>query len=562
MPRVYLKAVHKRLMTNDEAIHNPYDPQRPATKPEMFFGRDDIFTFIRQGLITGHRAQGMAIIGQQGMGKTSLLFQVSRHVEARYVTAYVDLSDVHFEEVGALFTHMADAARQALEDAGLSTYRLPPLPDDPNVDLWVWFSETYLDVTLSALRNNRRLLFLFDETSKLLDAIDRRDVPADFDQTLSQLLARDDRLDIIFAVDAEDESRLETFAPLNDQLLHKRLGLLDDLAAEALIRRPSASDYEVQATAVEGILAMTGGHPYLLQVMNALIWLRAMSRRQPSPITVNDVSAVVRQATEEADSILRFTWTSSTPNERLALTALTALTAANRGMPIRTEDARQWLLRESEHVLDETALASALRRLEYREVLRAPTKGTYTFTTGLQHQWLLQNADVQPAVETISPARPAPRRMAIPAVLLLVIAVGLALALGALVSNASKGSLPTATVPLDANILATQNAVNGTFIASPTRLEITASPAVSLGVAGTTATPLPTDTPTVTSSPTNTASSTPSSTPTPTNTPTATATATATNTPVPPTATFTATSEVTAPPFPTGQIRATSTLTP
>src|SRR5258706_5942553 len=108
-------------MTNDEAIHNPYDPQHPATKPEMFFGRDDIFTFIRQGLITGHRAQGMAIIGQQGMGKTSLLFQVSRHVVARYVTAYVDLSDVHFEVVGALYTHMADAAWLALGVAGLRT---------------------------------------------------------------------------------------------------------------------------------------------------------------------------------------------------------------------------------------------------------------------------------------------------------------------------------------------------------------------------------------------------------------------------------------------------------
>lgn len=543
-------------MRNEEPIRNPYNPHQPAT--DTFFGREDVFAFIRQGLITGRRAQGMAIIGQQGMGKTSVLLQVSRHVEARYVTAYLNLAEVHFEEVGGLFTLMADAARQALEDAGLSTYRLPPVPDDPDVDLWVWFSETYLDVTLSALRNNRRLLFLFDETSKLLDAIDRRDVSAEFDRTLSQLLARDDRLDIIFAVDAEDEARLETFAPLNDQLLHKRLTLLDDSAAEDLIRHPAAPYYEVQSSAVEGILSMTGGHPYLLQVINRLIWDRVMTRRQPGPVTVNDVSAVVREATEEADPVLRMTWTGSTPNERLALTALTALTAANRGLPIRIEDARQWLLRESEHSLDQTALASAMRRLEYREVLRAPTKGTYTFTTGLQHQWLLQNADIQPPVEPLTSSRSTPRRMAIPAVLLLIVAVAVALGLGALVSTASKDNPLPATVPLDANILETQKALTATNTLPPTEPPPTSTPAPPTK----TSTPTITFTPSNTPTSTDTATATLSPTSTATSTATATYTATATSTPVPPTATFTATSAVTAPPFPTGQIRATSTLTP
>jgi hypothetical protein len=119
--------------------------------------------------------------------------------------------------------------------------------------------------TLSA--RSRRLLFLFDETSRPLDAMDRGTCEG-FDTTLGQLIARDERMDIIFAVDAEEEHRLETFGPLSDPLLHKRLGLLDDAAAEALIRHPSAPFYEVQPDAVDGILAMAGGHPYLLHVVN------------------------------------------------------------------------------------------------------------------------------------------------------------------------------------------------------------------------------------------------------------------------------------------------------
>src|SRR5262249_50692705 len=158
----------------------------------------------------------------------------------------------------------------------------------------------------------------------------------------------------------------ENFVPLNDPLLHKRIGMLDEGAAEALIRRPTAPFYEVQSEAVEGILAMAGGHPYLLHVINGLIWERAAERNLHGPITLNDVNAIIRQATDEADPVLRHTWARSTPNERRALSAVTALTTDNRGMPVRAEDARLWLLRESDDPLDETSLAAALRRLEYR----------------------------------------------------------------------------------------------------------------------------------------------------------------------------------------------------
>ncbi len=577
----------------NEPNRNPYDPQRPTTDPALFFGREDVFAFIRQRLIAGRRAQAIAIIGQRGMGKTSVLLQSAYQIESRYLIAYIDLADVRFDEVGGLFAAMADSARQALEDAGLSTYRLPPLPEEPDVDLFKWFSENYLDVTLSALRRNRRLIFLFDETSHLLDAIDRRDIPADIGDTLGQLIAADERMDIIFAVDAEDEPRLEAFAPLSDPLLHKRLGLLDDANAEALIRRPSAPYYEVQSDAVEGILTMAGGHPYLLHVLNGLLWERATSRWPKSAVTLGDVNAVIRQATDEADPILRLTWDHSTPNERRALSALTAMTTANRGMPIRTEDVRLWLLREGDEPLDETALAAALRRLEYREVLRSTANGMYTFTTGLQHQWLVLNGDAQPISASAASPRPPARRLAIPTVLMLSLAVLLALFLGRLATASVGSNSETPTVTLDLNIQATQQAVAATqtFLAIPTSTHTsTASwtPTTTFTPTNTptyTRTATFTMTPTATEPPTSTGTITPSFTPSITRTPTATRTPTKTATPTrtstsTPTYTFTPTLTltpsitppatvtrtppltITPPEFPTAQFMATSTLRP
>jgi hypothetical protein len=589
----------------NEPTRNPYDPQRPTTDPALFFGRDEVFAFIRQRLVAGRRTQAIAIIGQRGMGKTSVLLQIGHQIEARFLTAYIDLSDVRFDEVGGLFAAMADAARIALDSAGLSTYRLPPLPEEPGVDLWQWFSETYLDVTLSALRRNRRLLFLFDDTAHLLDAMDRRDVPEGFGETLSQLIARDERMDIIFAVDSEDEHRLENFVPLNDPLLHKRIGMLDESAAESLIRRPSAPYYEVQSEAVEGIQAMAGGHPYLLHVMNGLIWERAAERHQKKPITLHDVNAVIRQATDEADPVLRHTWVRSTPNERRALSAVTALTTTNRGMPVRTEDARLWLLRESDDPLDETALAAALRRLEYREVLRTTSANMYTFTTALQYQWLVLNGDAQPTTAVAAPPRPPARRLAVPVTLLLALAVLLALVLGRLATTTAGSDPRSPTVTLDLNIVATRRAVEATqtfqaiptHTLTPTRTLTFTSTATFTNTATFTDTATPTATATHTATPTLTGTITPSLTPsitptltpsltltptfTPSRTPTPTLTPTHTLTPTT-TPTFTATPTITLTPsitplpsqtstppltitppeFPTAQLHATSTLNP
>ncbi len=573
---------------------NPYHPNQPTADPAAFFGRADVFAFIRQSLVAGHRPQTIALIGQPGMGKTSTLLQVPHQVEARFLVAYVDLHEIRLEDAGALFVAMADSARTAFEAGGVSTYRLPPLPEDPELDVQKWFSETYLEVMLSALRRNRRLLFLLDNTSVLLNAIDRRDLPGDFGATLSRLIAGDERFDILFAVDAQDEYRLEAFEPLTDPMLHKRLDLLDDAAATALIRTPAAPFYALQPEAVEGILSMAGGHPYLQHVLNGLLWELSSARGHSEPISLADVSAVISQAVEEADSVLRLAWEHATDNERLALSALTALTKANHGLPVPHDAIRAWVIRESDTPPDATALAAALRRLEYREALKGTATGTYTFTTGLYHQWLLLHPGSEPT-PTMVARRPSARRIAIPALVLLVLAIALALALGQLAAAARQGETgaasPANTVTLDLNLLATRNAqgtaisATQTFQAMPTATltptptpTITPTPTSSATftvTATASATPTPADTATQTASPTpsftltGTATTGPSTMPSATATPTLTATAswtpTATDTPTPPvspTPSPTATMSITPPNFPTGQVRATSTRLP
>lgn len=546
-----------------DPIANPYNPDVPTLDPARFFGRDDAFAFVRQQMIAERRAHAIALIGQRGIGKTSILRQMVYQLDTRILTAYVDLAEVNFLDIGGLLVAMADAARAAMETAGLSTYRLPPTPEDPATDLQKWFAETYLDVTLSALRT-RRLLFLFDETASLFRALDHAEVSATLPDFLSELLGHDERMDMLFALDTADETRAESFAPLADPMLHRRVSYLDADASEALTRRPSAPFYKLEDDAVSAILALAGGFPYLLHVVNRLLFERSAARDHLSPITFSDVKAVLPQAISDADPILRPVWENASPNEQRALSALSALTESGGGKLIRLDDVRAWLIHETEEPIDETTLAATLRRLEYQEVIRTFASRRYSFATGLQQQWLIVHGDGGVVEHAPAPPPPPVRRSAFPFIFLIAVGILLVFIIGRYATNAantfSAANLsPTLTLGLD--IIATQHSVDATN----TQLAIpTATPTYTptftptyTSTATLTATPTFTLTPSQTLTPSMTPSYAPTFTFTPSNTPTSTRTPTRTFTP-----TFTLTPSLTFTPSRTATATATLTATP
>jgi len=536
-----------------DPVANPYDPFTPVYDPTRFFGRTDVFGFIQQQLIVEHHPHAIGLIGQRGIGKTSLLLQLPTQLGARTLIAYIDLSRVAYDEAGGLLSAMADAARAAFDVVGISTYRLPATPEHVSAtELESWFAETYLAVTLSALHNNRRLLFAFDETAALFDALDRHDVNADLPDFLSRLLAHDERLNMLFTLDAADEPRADAFAPLADPLLRRRVSYLDNGAAASLTRQPAAPYYQLQDEAVNAIVALTGGSPFLLHVVNRLLFELSELRGHRGLITLADVRSILPNAIAEADALLRPAWERATSGEQMALAVLAALTETSGGRPIQLDDVRGWLLRESEAPVEETSLAATLRRLEYREVIRTFASRRYTFASGLQQQWLLIHGTPPPtAAAPLIAAGVSPRRLAVPLIMMIVVGACLVLLIGRLalgaVNIAAAAQSPTVTLGL--NLAATQHAIDATNtqLAIPTATPTFTPTATFTATATATRTHTATTTPTWTASPTHTF--------TPTHTPTRTATASATATitdsptvtntvsrtpsPVPPSTTFT-----------------------
>lgn len=579
LPRSGKGAVYLCAMSDlTDALPNPYTPDQPIRTPQHFFGRAETFAFIRQTLISGRHDQAPILIGAPRMGKTSTLWQLSRHVEARYVLAYLDLAVPQAtHSLTEFIIALIDAARAALRLVEPSLY-LPDLPDEQSAAaLWTWFAETHLTPVFDVMRRFQRLIFCFDNAQHLLDAVQRGSLPSDFIESLGVLMTDDPRIGMIFAFDAAAEPRLAEYPLFSEPLMQHRLPPLSDSEASALISQPSAPFYSVPTAVTESLLAQSGGHPSLLQWLCALLWERSAARKHAASLSLDDVATILPQAVLNTAPIFEALWEDATPNEQAALVALAALTTARRGLPVSLGEIRAWLIRESDNAPHETTLAATLRRLEYRGALRAAQATTYTFSSGLLYQWLQAGADV-PSPAPVPTERTPLRRAVLPVLLAVIATLG---ALGLISAVAGGGTPPNTTnngtfqptETLALNLEGTQRAValTQTFAALPTATPTPTATFTPTFTFTPTLTPTPTPTATITPTPTQTqtATATTTETATPTVTPTTTATSTPTATPTPtfsPTATAsaTATSTLSATPShtPTATASLTATLTP
>lgn len=492
---------------------NPYNPLQPAMTPAHFFGREAVFAFFRQHLVGATLRPALVLIGRRGLGKSAVLRQLPYQLEERYVPCVVSLGTITLDGEAVLFAALADDVRLALDAAGSSTYRLPEFPDSVTVILRDWFRGEFLDVAMAALRG-RHLLLALDDAHLLFEAMDQELLPDDLLDYFGDLLTTYDRLDLIFALDSAYEDRVLSAALMGDPALHIRLAELPLEDAERLVREPVADTLLFEEGVVEGVLALAGGHPFLLQSICRLLYRRSEEHSHHGPVTLEDLEAVQVAALDQADEIFSPLWNGLSQSERATLTALVRLDAHEPGVPVSFDALFGWLTGAG-YAMNRTQLAAALRSLGYEGLIHTEAD-TYTLAAGLIADWV--EANVTPPVPEEPPRRPLDVARLTPvlgllAVLVIVGVLGVVLLSGVFDSDEGEpadAGAPTATLSL--NIEATRQS---DFMTMTERARPTETPTRS-HTPTETFTPTATDTPTATLTPSETR--TPSDTPIPTDT--------------------------------------------
>jgi hypothetical protein len=359
---------------------NPYIAGSPVSGTEMFFGREDVFSFVRRNLIGQHRDTPIVLYGQRRTGKTSVLYQLHRHLDPRYRCIFIDLHGLSLDGMGNLMWGIASYIRRGLKrDHQLSV----GIPDRATffADPRSAFETEFLDAVWEVLGEDH-LVLMMDEVVRLDEEVRAGRLEREVFDYLRHLMQHFARLNFIFSLGSGLEEMEKDYAFLFSVSLYRRISFLEPAAGRALITQPVRDYYQVMEEAVQRILQITSGHPYYTQLVCHCMCDR-WSRSPKSAMTAADVDAVLAEAVELGSANLTYVWEDSTPEEQAMMAGMAAAMHGNRAV---TVDHVRKAWRKVSVSLPEGEVARAVRSLTAREVVAG--ERTYSFAVDLQRLWL------------------------------------------------------------------------------------------------------------------------------------------------------------------------------
>jgi hypothetical protein len=359
---------------------NPYIAGSPVTGTEMFYGREDVFAFIKRNLTGLHRDTPIVLYGQRRTGKTSVLYQLHRHLDPRYRCIFIDLHGLSLDGMGNLLYGVANSISRSLR----RDYQLKVEVPDRSVflaDPRSAFETRFLDEVWSALGDDH-LVLMIDEAVRLHEEVQAGRLEREVFEFLRHLMQHFTRLNFIFSLGSGLEEMAKDYAFLFSVSLYRRISFLEPAAARELITRPVRGHYEVTPQAVTKILQVTSGHPYYTQLVCHCMfdsWSRA-----PKPVMgAADVEAVLAEAIELGSANLTYVWEDSAPEEQALMAGVAAAMRHGTGPVIIDNALDAW--HELGVRLPEREVVRALRSLTSREVMTGDQ--AYRFNVDLQRLW-------------------------------------------------------------------------------------------------------------------------------------------------------------------------------
>lgn len=377
-------------------VVNPYIAGNPVTGAEMFFGREDVFTFVQQALTGRHRDNVIVLYGQRRTGKTSILYQMHRHLDPRYLCILVDMHGLALEGLNGFLWELAGTISRVLRNDFQIDVPRPANRDQFLADARSSFENDFLNQVWAVL-GDRHILLLLDEAVRLQEKIQAGKLERDVFEYLRHLMQHFDRLNFLFSLGSGLEEMEKEYAFLFSVGLYKRISLLEHEAAMALITQPVKDCYQVDPAAIDRIMQITSGHAYYTQLLCHSLFNRWQQDHQ-SLITVKDVVVILNEVVERGFAQLKHVWEESTPGEKAMLAGLAAA-MGEHNRPIGVQEIeRAWA--KLDVVVPDSERAKAIKSLIARDVLAGKDK--YTFTIELQRLWTQQYERVEWVKEEIA----------------------------------------------------------------------------------------------------------------------------------------------------------------
>jgi len=375
-----------------EPIKNPYVAGDPVVG-SGFKGREDTLRELKQLWSGTTKPPSVVLYGHRRMGKTSILRNINSHLGSEVRLAYVNLLILGGAERGIsdLFLAIADEIRASLPE--LPEAEMDEFDRHPELAF-----KQYLDLAQSALGKSR-LIIALDEFEKLEEWMNAGRIPSNLLDTFRGYIQKDQNIAFAFAgLHKLEEMTEDYFNPLFASVRPIRVSFLSKEAAFQVLANPPLEDFplDFQPKALERIWELTGGQPYLVQLVGHYLVSRfnrltfELGKPMEPVFNLEDVDAVIEDPEFYSQGRYYFAgiWGQAGQGAEGQQEMLKLLASSPDGVSF--EGIISHSGSDSEEIY-----AAALKELQRHDVLRQKD-GQWQFTVELMRRWVkdfMQNSD-------------------------------------------------------------------------------------------------------------------------------------------------------------------------
>lgn len=294
----------------ESLIVNPYQVGRPISfeRHGLFKGRTELTELITRTLMS-QNVPAIVLHGPRRMGKTSLLLNLPKRLPWFIIPVFVDLQRPSTtEDVASLLNEIAQKiitysriyGQLEIDDCRLDDFRNAPFRQ---------FS-TWLESSALPKIKDSKILLCFDEYEKLSQAINVGRIDERFLDELRYTMQHREALNLLFAGVETLEDLGPNWSSYFINAYPLKIEYLSVNESEQLIRNPdpdSKFSLEYSDEAVNKILDLTRGHPYLIQLLCSIV-VDFVNEYRTSVATGDIVEMAHQKAMEAGELYFRNVW--------------------------------------------------------------------------------------------------------------------------------------------------------------------------------------------------------------------------------------------------------------
>ena len=372
---------------------NPYIAGAPVVESRMFFGREDVFSWIERSLSGQFVNHILVLHGQRRVGKTSVLKHLANRLPKSFIPIFIDLQGRVNTTLPRFLWWLAREITRALD-----------LPD-PQRDLFEsdpeLFESGFLPQVESQL-GERVLLLTFDEFDTLESTAAQEGLALPFMAMLKHLMEHD-KLNFIFSIGSSGrklENMQAAYTGFFKQALYRKISFLGESDARDLVTRPVEGILGFDLDAVDAIHEITSGHPYFIQLICHELF-SVCQKTDRWQVCKGDVEAVLDAVIERGTVNLKFVWDEASELEKWVLAGLAQF---EKGASL--EELDKFLKKHKVRFIRQD-LESAVLHLREKDVLSSGNR----FVIYLMKLWLVQNRTIEQVREELEKVNPIVSRL-------------------------------------------------------------------------------------------------------------------------------------------------------